>query len=136
MLQLKLTRSLITTGRSRVRLKSTKGTIAVCSSFLIPSESIKRHLQDLQFAFRNPNCPPGTAPRHHASGELEKAYQKLLDDGFDPLSFWEQRICWGDQDSYQYASSNAIRMKLTNVRHVNNARMGNVLNLSMLNITC
>ena len=40
--------------------------------------------------------------QHNASEELEKGYQRMLENGFDPLSFWEQRIAWGDQDSYQY----------------------------------
>ena len=42
--------------------------------------------------------------QHDASEELEKAYQQMVENGFDPLSFWEQRIAWGDQDSYQYVS--------------------------------
>ena len=43
--------------------------------------------------------------QHNASEELEKAYQQMVENGFDPLSFWEQRIAWGDQDSYQYVSA-------------------------------
>jgi len=39
------------------------------------------------------------------SDSLEKAHQKLLKNGFDPLSFWEQRIVWGDQDSFQHVNN-------------------------------
>jgi hypothetical protein len=32
---------------------------------------------------------------------LKEAYQKLTAAGFDPASFWEQKIAWGDHDSFQ-----------------------------------
>ena len=85
-------------------------------------------LQDLRAAFRDPNSPfyipPGTtgpaspdeipesstlSTLNSASDELENAYQKLLKNGFDPTSFWEQRIAWGDQDPFQYVFADAIR---------------------------
>ncbi|KAG9003900.1 hypothetical protein FRB94_002817 [Tulasnella sp. JGI-2019a] len=39
----------------------------------------------------------------------QKAEQHALSHGFDPLSFWEQKICWGDLDSFRH---------LNNVRYV------------------
>ena len=42
--------------------------------------------------------------QHNASEELENGYQHMIENGFDPLLFREQRIAWGDQDSYQYVS--------------------------------
>ena len=38
-----------------------------------------------------------------AEGEaaLADAEETLHDRGCDPASFWEQRIVWGDQDSFQ-----------------------------------
>jgi len=30
-----------------------------------------------------------------------KAKEELKNEGFDPLSFWEQHIVWGDQDAFQ-----------------------------------
>ena len=32
---------------------------------------------------------------------LAEAEETLHDRGCDPASFWEQRIVWGDQDSFQ-----------------------------------
>jgi hypothetical protein len=32
---------------------------------------------------------------------LEQAREKLRVAGFDPKSFWEQHIVWGDHDAYQ-----------------------------------
>lgn len=90
--------------------------------FIICSAFTDCPLQDLQAAFRDPNSPfyipPGTTgpaspdeipgsstltTLNNASDKLENSYQKLLKNGFDPTSFWEQRIAWGDQDSFQYA---------------------------------
>lgn len=104
-------------------------------------------LQDLRAAFRDPNSPfyipPGTtgpaspdeipepstlSTPNNASDELENAHHKLLKNGFDPTSFWEQRIAWGDQDPFQYVFADAIRTNLTYFRHVNNVRYGNSLN--------
>ena len=114
---------------------------------IICSEFTDSLLQDLRAAFRDPNSPfyiaPGTtgpaspdeipesstlSTLNHASDELENAYKKLLKNGFDPTSFWEQRIAWGDQDSFQYAFADEIRINLTYFRHVNNVRYGNGLN--------
>jgi hypothetical protein len=32
---------------------------------------------------------------------LEQAREKLRIAGFDPTSFWEQHIVWGDHDAFQ-----------------------------------
>ncbi|KAG6868055.1 hypothetical protein C0993_007914 [Termitomyces sp. T159_Od127] len=69
----------------------------------------------LQAAFRDPSSPfhipPGTqgpsSPDPSSELEVEDtvdpltaATQKLKETGFDPASFWEQRIVWGDQDAF------------------------------------
>lgn len=41
--------------------------------------------------------------------ERQQAETLAISHGFDPLSFWEQRICWGDLDSFRH---------LNNVRYV------------------
>ncbi|KAG5652809.1 hypothetical protein H0H81_003578 [Sphagnurus paluster] len=75
-----------------------------------------KSISALQAAFRDPSSPyyipPGTTgpsspdpePVEAAATELnplEEAKQKLTEAGFDPASFWEQRIVWGDQDPFQ-----------------------------------
>ena len=76
--------------------------------------------QSLQDAFRDPSSPyhiaPGTQgpahPEDHNNlsdyGEIEEqrliaeeGRRKLLELGYDPTSFWEQQIVWGDHDSFQ-----------------------------------
>lgn len=82
--------------------------------------------QELQAAFKDPSSPfhlpPGTKgpdspdspPTDHINisahspealeqvpASLADAEQKLIKAGLDPESFWEQRIVWGDQDSFQ-----------------------------------
>ncbi|GLB41567.1 putative thioesterase-like superfamily protein [Lyophyllum shimeji] len=72
----------------------------------------------LQAAFRDPSSPfhipPGTegpaSPDPPSQTEdvvdpLEEAHQKLTEAGFDPASFWEQRIAWGDQDPFQHVNN-------------------------------
>ncbi|KAF8702914.1 hypothetical protein AX14_014304 [Amanita brunnescens Koide BX004] len=104
MLRPNVTRSFIAGGHGKARLKGT--------------------ITDLQAAFRDPNSPfyipPGTTgpaspdeipgsstltTLNNASDKLENSYQKLLKNGFDPTSFWEQRIAWGDQDSFQHVNN-------------------------------
>lgn len=34
-----------------------------------------------------------------------KAKENLKNEGFDPLSFWEQRIVWGDHDAFQHVNN-------------------------------
>jgi len=36
---------------------------------------------------------------------LEQAREKLRVAGFDPKSFWEQRIVWGDHDAFQHVNN-------------------------------
>ncbi|KDR80876.1 hypothetical protein GALMADRAFT_135966 [Galerina marginata CBS 339.88] len=82
----------------------------------------------LQAAFRDPSSPfhipPDSqgpespdSPADHANlttlasesldslDPLEEAHEKLRRAGFDPQSFWEQRIVWGDHDSFQHVNN-------------------------------
>ena len=68
--------------------------------------------QTLQEAFRDPSSPfhipPGTTgpaspdeipDAHPTASDQARAY--FLEHGFDPASFWEQHIVWGDHDAFQ-----------------------------------
>ncbi|KAG6829726.1 hypothetical protein H0H92_003685 [Tricholoma furcatifolium] len=72
----------------------------------------------LQAAFKDPSSPfylpPGTqgpaSPDPPCEVEepvdpLKEATQTMIDAGFDPSSFWEQRIVWGDQDAFQHVNN-------------------------------
>ncbi|KAF8159330.1 Thioesterase/thiol ester dehydrase-isomerase [Crassisporium funariophilum] len=82
----------------------------------------------LQAAFRDPSSPfhippgaqgpesPDSPPSHPTLTEsalesnvlvdpLEEAVEKLRVAGFDPQSFWEQRIVWGDHDAFQHVNN-------------------------------
>lgn len=136
MLQLKLTRSLITTGRSRVRLKSTKGpSIAVCSSLFLPPSPLSAICRI---------CKPFSVTRirlRAARGlHLRMKYPVLLD--ITHLGNWGKRIKnYSMTASIRFRSGNKgsvgvtrtrtstfsrtpYELKLKNIRHVNNARMG------------
>ncbi|KAG8927143.1 hypothetical protein FRC02_008443 [Tulasnella sp. 418] len=87
----------------------------------------------LQDAFKDPSSPfylaPGTqgpseeqmmnlapSPEVHRSpaeastlANAEGAEEWALANGYDPLSFWEQKVVWGDLDSFRH---------LNNVRYV------------------
>lgn len=86
----------------------------------------KNTIADLQAAFRDPDSPfyippggkgpasPDDAPEIQESSPTiaqpesvrsEDPYEVLLRDGLDPLSFWEQKIAWGDQDSFQHVNN-------------------------------
>jgi len=72
----------------------------------------------LQAAFRVPISPFHTTPGSQAPDDslqlqtssseslivdaLEQAREKLRIAGFDPNSFWEQHIVWGDHDAFQH----------------------------------
>ncbi|XP_006461693.1 hypothetical protein AGABI2DRAFT_222531 [Agaricus bisporus var. bisporus H97] len=91
----------------------------------IPGRSKTTSVNELQAKFRDPSSPyyipPGTrgpeapdSPTHtygfdHASisplSPLAKAHEHLMKQGFDPQSFWEQRIVWGDHDSFQHVNN-------------------------------
>ncbi|KAG6909802.1 hypothetical protein DXG01_015295 [Tephrocybe rancida] len=68
----------------------------------------------LQAAFRDPSSPfhipPGSqgpaspdppAENDVTEGPLKEATRRLTEAGFDPTSFWEQRIVWADQDPFR-----------------------------------
>lgn len=72
------------------------------------------HTQSLQEKFRDPtspyHIPPGTqgpespdppAEETELLSPAEEGRAKLLKLGFDPDSFWEQKVVWGDHDSFQ-----------------------------------
>ena len=46
--------------------------------------------------------PPGPAGRADTPHTLEQAKECLREWGYDPMSFWEQRIVWGDHDAFQW----------------------------------
>ncbi|KAF5361774.1 hypothetical protein D9756_002166 [Leucocoprinus leucothites] len=92
----------------------------------IPCRPKTTSLSELQAAFRDPKSPyyipPGTqgpeaedSPSHtygfnaaalnSPSDPLTKAKEKLSSEGFDPLSFWEQSIVWGDHDAFQHVNN-------------------------------
>lgn len=81
-------------------------------------------IKGLQAAFRDPSSPfhipPGTqGPAHPDDHEYststvadpspenvaQEARNTLLKLGFDPESFWEQQIVWGDHDSFQHVNN-------------------------------
>ena len=49
--------------------------------------------------------PPGPAGRSDTPHTLEWAKQCLREWEYDPTSFWEQRILWGDHDVFQWVLS-------------------------------
>ena len=68
--------------------------------------------QELQAAFRDPTSPyhipegsqgpasPDEQPAMLSAAEEGRTY--FVGRGFDPASFWEQPIVWGDHDAFQY----------------------------------
>jgi len=48
----------------------------------------------------------------HASYEsaAAEAKQELGRMGYDPTTFYEQRVVWGDHDSFQYYCSNLLQL--------------------------
>ncbi|KDQ18870.1 hypothetical protein BOTBODRAFT_184712 [Botryobasidium botryosum FD-172 SS1] len=89
-------------------------------------------IRDLQAAFRDPKSPfylapgeKGPASPDEASSaagrtittnatqpmfddrpdDRESAINYALEKGYDPASFWEQKICWGDLDSFRHLNN-------------------------------
>ncbi|KAI0343357.1 hypothetical protein BDW22DRAFT_1394336 [Trametopsis cervina] len=75
-------------------------------------------IRSLQAAFRNPSspfhiAPGGKGPAHpedHNVDEIDPSIaaegrSQLLKLGYDPTSFWEQPIVWGDHDSFQHVNN-------------------------------
>ncbi|KAI0091567.1 HotDog domain-containing protein [Irpex rosettiformis] len=75
-------------------------------------------IKALQTAFRDPSSPyhipPGTKgpahPEDHDVSDIDPAIPaqgraELLRLGYDPSSFWEQPIVWGDLDSFQHVNN-------------------------------
>ncbi|KAI0682176.1 hypothetical protein BC835DRAFT_1424747 [Cytidiella melzeri] len=78
----------------------------------------QRSHSNIKAAFRDPSSPfhlrPGTKgpahPEDHNVSEIDSSVAEagrveLLRLGFDPTSFWEQPIVWGDHDSFQCVPS-------------------------------
>jgi hypothetical protein len=102
--------------------------------------------QELQAAFRDPTSPfhipegsQGPAsPDEQPTPALSASEQGRIyfeSRGFDPTSFWEQPIVWGDHDAFQYVTSTSTAFTPTSypsppffiylsTRHVNNVRYG------------
>ncbi|CCM02657.1 uncharacterized protein FIBRA_04761 [Fibroporia radiculosa] len=69
----------------------------------------------LQDAFRDPSSPfhipPGSQgpaspdPPVDVLDPAEEARETLIALGYDPTSFWEQRIVWGDHDAFQHVNN-------------------------------
>ncbi|KAI0923574.1 hypothetical protein AcV5_009076 [Taiwanofungus camphoratus] len=49
--------------------------------------------------------PPSEDVEATLSPSAAEARTTLLDMGFDPSSFWEQRIVWGDHDAFQHVNN-------------------------------
>lgn len=73
---------------------------------------VKFYCQSLQNAFRDPSSPfhlpPGTrgpespeAPADDPERARDEGFLELKKLRFDPGSFWEQAIVWGDHDAFQ-----------------------------------
>ncbi|PIL24812.1 hypothetical protein GSI_12698 [Ganoderma sinense ZZ0214-1] len=96
----------------RTRLVAGRIPVAVharCLSFTIES---------LQEKFRDPSSPyhipPGTqgpespdppVEETESLSPAEEGRAKLSELGFDPDSFWEQQVVWGDHDSFQHVNN-------------------------------
>ncbi|KAH9940758.1 Thioesterase/thiol ester dehydrase-isomerase [Epithele typhae] len=72
-------------------------------------------IEALQARFRDPtspfHLPPGTTgpespdpPEEELTAE-EEGCAKLAELGYDPDSFWEQKIVWGDHDAFQHVNN-------------------------------
>ncbi|KAH8116344.1 HotDog domain-containing protein [Phellopilus nigrolimitatus] len=60
---------------------------------------------------------PGESKSNNALSPEEEGEAKLTEMGFDPLSFYEQKVVWGDLDSFRHV--NNVRY----VRYLESARM-------------
>ncbi|KAI0050981.1 hypothetical protein FA95DRAFT_1555024 [Auriscalpium vulgare] len=86
-------------------------------------------IRSLQAAFRDPTSPyhippgsqgpasPDDEPEAVGPTVAEIAREKLTEKGYDPTSFWEQHIVWGDHDAFQHV--NNVRY----VRFIESGRM-------------
>ena len=98
---------------SRAHVRYSSFTIEVSCFTLRPLLSILTTVsyQALQKKFRDPNSPfhlpPGTQgpespdPPEDQLSPAEEGRAKLIELGYDPDSFWDQEVVWGDQDSFQ-----------------------------------
>lgn len=84
----------------------------------VPGLRHSSSIKSLYSQFQDPSSPfhiaPGTrGPAHeedHGVDErddaaAEEARHELLKLGYDPTSFWEQPIVWGDHDSFQHVNN-------------------------------
>ncbi|TBU39551.1 Thioesterase/thiol ester dehydrase-isomerase [Dichomitus squalens] len=73
-------------------------------------------IETLQKKFRDPSSPyhiaPGTQgpdspdpPVEEPLSPEEEGRTKLAELGYDPESFWEQKVVWGDHDAFQHVNN-------------------------------
>ncbi|KAH8983161.1 Thioesterase/thiol ester dehydrase-isomerase [Lactarius hatsudake] len=74
----------------------------------------QRRLSSIRAAFRDPTSPfyiekgsegPASPDEQPTTSAAEEARKYLVDHGFDPASFWEQPISWGDHDAFQHVNN-------------------------------
>jgi len=61
-----------------------------------PSHRMQRMLE---------NSTEGTSAFDDRKPDRKAAEKYALDNGYDPTSFWEQKICWGDLDSFRHLNN-------------------------------
>ncbi|KAI8996486.1 Thioesterase/thiol ester dehydrase-isomerase [Trametes punicea] len=98
--------------RTDVLLRSVRCNLAVSRAVQPVRYSSIRALQD---RFKDPTSPfhiaPGAQgpdspdPPHEEVSPAEEGRTKFIELGFDPDSFWEQPIVWGDHDAFQHVNN-------------------------------
>ncbi|OBZ73730.1 hypothetical protein A0H81_06230 [Grifola frondosa] len=54
---------------------------------------------------QGPESPDPPAEHLHTVSPAAEARAKLTELGYDPESFWEQQVVWGDHDSFQHVNN-------------------------------
>jgi len=99
--------------------RASSGRSTWVSSCLHPSVQTLKEFQDLRDKFKDPLSPfylapgekgpespdpvppsPATEQASHDSAAVE-AQRELIRMGYDPTAFYEQKVVWGDHDSFQ-----------------------------------
>ncbi|TFK69123.1 hypothetical protein BDN72DRAFT_820459 [Pluteus cervinus] len=99
---------------SPLRCKSTSSINALQAAFKDPTSPF--YLAPGTVGPDSPDAPPSNASQVaslHNTAQSSITYEETLDaaratmtkSGFDPASFWEQKIVWGDQDSFQHVNN-------------------------------
>ena len=101
--------------------RASSGRSTWASHCLRPSLQTLKEFQDLRDKFKDPLSPfylapgekgpespdpapssPATEQVSHGSAAVE-ARKELTRMGYDPTAFYEQKVVWGDHDSFQWA---------------------------------